>query len=79
MPAPAGVARMRSLASGHDRRDAESFSRYRIPGSLNIPLLRGRGFEARDTAEAPGVVVVNQTLAERFFPGQDAVGKRFRQ
>jgi putative ABC transport system permease protein len=43
--------------------------------TIKTPLLRGRVFEATDTKEAPPVIIVDQLLAERYFPGQDAVGK----
>jgi putative ABC transport system permease protein len=46
--------------------------------TLNIPILRGRGFRAADTADAPAVAVVNETLARHYWPGRDALGKRFR-
>jgi putative ABC transport system permease protein len=46
--------------------------------TMGIPLRGGRDFEDRDDARAPAVVVVNQTLAEREWPGQDAVGRRLR-
>jgi putative ABC transport system permease protein len=46
--------------------------------TLGIPLLKGRLFTEQDDENAPRAVVVNQTLAERFFPGQDAVGRRIR-
>ncbi len=44
--------------------------------ALRIPLLRGRGFSERDTATSPRVVVVNKTFADRYWPGENAVGKR---
>jgi predicted permease len=43
-----------------------------------IPLLRGRDFIEADRAGAPLVVIVNRTLAERYWPGQDPIGKRLR-
>jgi putative ABC transport system permease protein len=43
--------------------------------TLGIPLIRGRTFNDRDTADSPPVAVVNRTFARRFFPGRDAVGK----
>ena len=43
---------------------------------LGIRLLRGRSFEPRDTQQAPGVVVVSETLAKRYWPGEDAMGRR---
>jgi putative ABC transport system permease protein len=45
-------------------------------GTLGIPLLQGRDFTGQDGWNAPGVVVVNQTLARRFWPNESAVGKR---
>ena len=44
--------------------------------TMKISLLRGRTFMAQDSAASPGVIVVNETLARRFWPGQDAMGKR---
>jgi predicted permease len=46
--------------------------------TTGIRLLRGRTFTPADTMTAPRVVVVNQTMAERFWPGEDAIGRRFR-
>jgi predicted permease len=45
--------------------------------TMGIPIVRGRGFEATDTATSPKVAIVNRALARRFFPGLDAIGKRF--
>lgn len=44
--------------------------------TMAVPLLRGRVFTPRDTAESRGVLVINQTMAHLFFPAEDAVGKR---
>ncbi|MEP6534371.1 MAG: ABC transporter permease [Bryobacteraceae bacterium] len=44
--------------------------------TVGMQIAAGRGFEAGDRQGAPGVVVVNQTLARYYFPGQEAVGKR---
>ena len=46
--------------------------------TMKTPLLRGRAFEARDTKDVEPVIIVDQLLADRFFPGQEAVGKRIR-
>jgi predicted permease len=45
--------------------------------AMEIPLLSGRGLSTQDDTRAPRVAVVNQTFAERFFSGEDPVGKRF--
>jgi len=44
--------------------------------AAGIPLLKGRNFDATDRLGAPRVVIINQTLADRLFPGEDALGKR---
>lgn len=46
--------------------------------TMRIPTLRGRAFDRQDTVEKPAVVVVNRRLANQFWPGQDAVGKRVK-
>jgi hypothetical protein len=46
--------------------------------TLQIPILRGRGFRASDAAEAPRVAVVNAYFAKHYWAGADAVGKRIR-
>ena len=43
--------------------------------TLEIPLVRGREFTNRDDDRSPKVAIVNQTLAARLWPGQDAVGQ----
>ncbi|MGI8821200.1 MAG: ABC transporter permease [Chthoniobacterales bacterium] len=44
--------------------------------TLKAPLLRGRALDRRDTRDTPPGVVIDQTLAEQFFPGEDPIGKR---
>jgi putative ABC transport system permease protein len=44
--------------------------------TMRVPLTRGRDFEWSDGAEAPRVVIVNQALADKYFPGEDPIGKR---
>jgi predicted permease len=46
--------------------------------TMGVTILRGRGFQTSDTAGAPPVVVVNEVLAERYWPGENAVGKRIQ-
>jgi putative ABC transport system permease protein len=44
--------------------------------TMNIPVVQGRAFTERDSANAPLVIMVNQALARRDFPNQSPVGKR---
>lgn len=43
---------------------------------MGIPVLQGRGFNATDAENTERVVVVDQTLANRYFPGEDPIGRR---
>ena len=45
---------------------------------LGVPILEGRPFEDRDTTDTVRVAIVNELFAERFWPGSDALGRRFR-
>ncbi|PYR38907.1 MAG: hypothetical protein DMF90_01670 [Acidobacteria bacterium] len=66
---PPGQEDVRALASMVD----ESYF-----DTIGIPLVAGRGFTRRDDENAPRVGVVNQHLAEHYWPGQNPLGKRFR-
>jgi putative ABC transport system permease protein len=44
--------------------------------AMHIRLVRGRYFDGRDTVAAPPVVIVDERLAQRFWPGRDAIGRR---
>jgi predicted permease len=44
--------------------------------TLGMPLLAGRDFDERDRTDSSPVAVVNEAFAARFWPGQDAIGKR---
>jgi predicted permease len=46
--------------------------------TMGIPLAQGRDFNAMDGEGGPGVVIVNEELARRYFPGQNPIGKRLR-
>jgi predicted permease len=46
--------------------------------ALEIPLLSGRVFFPTDDSKSPGVVVVNQAFARKYFPGENPVGKRIK-
>lgn len=45
-------------------------------GTMNISLLRGRDFTEHDNQSAPSVIIVNEFLANRYWPGEDPIGKR---
>jgi putative ABC transport system permease protein len=71
------------LAEGYQMAPGESLiSPYRViatPGyfeALDIPLKRGRRFNDSDTETSPPVVVVDDRLAQRFWPGADPIGRR---
>jgi predicted permease len=46
--------------------------------TLRIPLQQGRAFTAQDHATAPGVIVINEALARRYWPRQSPLGKRLQ-
>jgi predicted permease len=68
----------RPLPAGEARRRADW--QVVTPGyfqAMGIRLLRGRGIEESDQAHTPGVVVINQALANKYWAGEDPLGKRF--
>ncbi|MFN2541940.1 MAG: ABC transporter permease, partial [Chthoniobacterales bacterium] len=44
--------------------------------TFKVPLLRGRTFNDRDTTDSPRVIIIDQAMAEQFFPSEDPIGKR---
>ena len=46
--------------------------------TMGIPLLRGRELAEQDGPDSPGVVIINNTFARRFWPGEEPLGKRFK-
>jgi putative ABC transport system permease protein len=90
LPVRAGFLAMRIAVRGfqvYGRPEAlpgqEPTADFRLitPGylhTLGIPLRKGRHFTERDTAEAPRVILVNETLARRYFPNEEAIGQRLR-
>jgi putative ABC transport system permease protein len=47
--------------------------------TMGMRLVRGRLFDRTETADSPPVIVINETLAKKLWPGEDAVGKRLKQ
>jgi putative ABC transport system permease protein len=46
--------------------------------TMGTPVLRGRDFSTRDSLSSSGVVLVSESFARRYWPGQDAIGKRLK-
>jgi len=46
--------------------------------TMRLPVLQGRGIEEADVETSQPVVVVSRSFAQKFWPGQDAIGRRFR-
>jgi putative ABC transport system permease protein len=44
--------------------------------AIGVPLLKGRAFSEHDTSQSPAIILINETLARRFIPGEDPIGKR---
>jgi predicted permease len=63
------------------KRGEEPYGAYRVvlPGyfqTMNVPLLQGRDFQQNDDRSAPKVAIVNQYLAQHYWPGENPIGKR---
>jgi predicted permease len=61
----------------------QSRAKYRAASAeyfaaLGIPLVRGRYFNRTDGERTPGVVIINNTMARRFWPNEDPIGKRMK-
>jgi putative ABC transport system permease protein len=46
--------------------------------TLGVSMVKGREFTQRDDMNAPGVIIVNQSFAKQYFPGEDPLGKRIK-
>jgi hypothetical protein len=69
-------------AEGYENRDGERpFADLNLVSTdffrtFSVPLLRGRDFDATDAAPGVNTVIVNEAFVRRYWPGQEAVGKR---
>jgi macrolide transport system ATP-binding/permease protein len=71
------------LAEGAPPREDDELVRTnnvdtRYFATVGIPIVEGRAFNETDRQGAPLVAIVNETLASRYWPGQNALGRRFR-
>ncbi|MCI0390747.1 MAG: ABC transporter permease [Acidobacteria bacterium] len=69
----------RTLASGENLPNGNLW----FPGAsyfqtMNIPLIRGRYFDDRDVADAASVAIIDETMARKYWPNEDPIGKRLR-
>lgn len=70
-----------SIAGRQPAPNEDFHARYHVASpdyfrAVGIPLIRGRFFNGRDTKDAPNVLIVNEAMAGRFWPDEDAIGKR---
>jgi putative ABC transport system permease protein len=45
---------------------------------MGVPIIKGRAFNEQDTEKTPKVAIINETMARRFWPQEDPIGKRFK-
>ena len=75
------MASRRQKASRRRKQPLTRCSTWRLShpeyfATLGVPVLRGRTFTDRDREDAPPVVVVSQSAAQHYWPGDDPLGKR---
>lgn len=81
MPLDFGGSRTSVAVPGYDAAEGEDLELNFLrvsPGyfeTMRIPVLRGRAFDSTDTADAAPRVIVNQTMAQRYWKDGDAVGR----
>jgi predicted permease len=84
LPLGMGVSRRGVTIEGYTPQPGESteiHSSSISPGyieTLRIPVLRGRSFNEDDRVGSPGVLMINEAFARRYWPGQEAIGKRIQ-
>lgn len=68
-------------ALGSNEKETNLETRWTSPGffsTMGIPVLRGREFSDQDQKGAPHVIIINESMVQRFFPRRDAVGRSFK-
>jgi predicted permease len=85
IPFSTGQSKRKYLAEGAQPRpsgDAPSAFSYKVDDHffplMETKIVRGRGFDSRDTAKSPRVAVINELLAQKLFGKNDPIGRRFR-
>jgi predicted permease len=84
VPLGGGGSRRTVEIEGYQPQPGESTElNFNIVGSayfktMDIPLVAGRDFNRQDREGSPAVAIINEELAQRYFPGQNAIGKRMR-
>lgn len=76
-PPPTTPEEFRALLANKEKIGQAEY-RVATPGyfqTMGIPLMRGRGFEARDTADAPHVAIITEALAKSRWPDRDPIGQ----
>lgn len=73
----------RSLTLEQPTGDSQPVAGFRVVSQryfdvMSQPVLRGRAFTDRDSVDAPFVAVINQTMAKKYWPSTDPIGRRFR-
>jgi putative ABC transport system permease protein len=77
-----GSANANFTILGHPATDVEAQSAEYYPitpnyfATMNTPILRGRDFNERDAVSTPWVAIINETMAHRYWPAEDPIGKR---
>ncbi|HMC28039.1 MAG TPA: FtsX-like permease family protein [Verrucomicrobiae bacterium] len=64
-PGQSPVTQVRTVTPGYFR-------------TMSIPIIKGRPFDGRDTSSALPVLLINESFAQRFFPGEDPIGRRVK-
>src|SRR6185437_8555769 len=66
---------------GSNEKETNLEARWTSPGffsTMGIPVLRGREFSDQDQKGAPNVIIINESMAQHFFPRHDVVGRAFK-
>jgi putative ABC transport system permease protein len=70
------VPEMGPLEHGQEPRAIVNYASPEYFSTIGVPLFQGRGFDERDTHDSLRVAVISRTLAQRYWPNQDPLGRR---